>query len=84
MLRRKLYAQLLTADQLRGLLQEAGCVIHPSGVERDLSQMRSTYFLARQIRSRYTILDLAAEVGLLESCVDELFTPVGFWAKNAA
>jgi glycerol-1-phosphate dehydrogenase [NAD(P)+] len=36
------------------------------------------------IRRRYTVLDLAAETGLLGELVDELFAPGGFWADEAA
>jgi glycerol-1-phosphate dehydrogenase [NAD(P)+] len=36
------------------------------------------------IRSRYTILDLANETGILDECVEELFAPDGFWARAAA
>ena len=32
------------------------------------------------IRRRYTVLDLAAETGLLGELVDELFAPGGSWA----
>jgi len=32
------------------------------------------------IRSRYTILDLADEAGVLEEIVEELFSPGGYWA----
>ncbi|MEI8131622.1 MAG: sn-glycerol-1-phosphate dehydrogenase [Leptolinea sp.] len=82
-LREQLQAQLMTAEQVSGLLQAAGGVITPSGIGKDMSQLKSTYFLARQIRSRYTLFDLAAETGCLEACVEELFSPGGYWAKNA-
>jgi glycerol-1-phosphate dehydrogenase [NAD(P)+] len=36
--------------------------------------------LARTIRSRYTVLDLVNETGILDACVDELFAPDGYWA----
>jgi hypothetical protein len=31
-----------------------------------------------------TALDLANETGILDECVDELFAPGGFWARDAA
>ena len=34
------------------------------------------------IRRRYTILDFANEAGILDECVEELFTGRGFWAKH--
>jgi glycerol-1-phosphate dehydrogenase [NAD(P)+] len=36
------------------------------------------------IRRRYTVLDLATETGILDECVDELFAPGGFWARDRA
>jgi glycerol-1-phosphate dehydrogenase [NAD(P)+] len=83
-LRENIATQIMPADQVRELLLAAGGIVHPSGVGRNMEQLRTTYMLARQIRSRYTLFDLAAETGCLESCVDELFTPGGYWAENAA
>jgi glycerol-1-phosphate dehydrogenase [NAD(P)+] len=83
-LREKIQDQIMPADQVRELLLGAGGIVHPSGVGRDMKQLRTTYILARQIRSRYTLFDLAAEASCLESCVDELFTPGGYWAENAS
>jgi glycerol-1-phosphate dehydrogenase [NAD(P)+] len=34
------------------------------------------------IRSRYTVLDLAYEAGVLEDIVEELFAPGGVWARD--
>jgi glycerol-1-phosphate dehydrogenase [NAD(P)+] len=82
-LREQMQAQLMSADQMRELISAAGGIIYPSGAGKDLAQLKSTYFLARQIRSRYTLFDLAAETGCLESCVDELFAPGGYWAQHA-
>jgi glycerol-1-phosphate dehydrogenase [NAD(P)+] len=80
-LRDRMRNQLMTAHQLRDLLAAAGCITHPSGLDKNLSQLRESYFLAKQIRNRYTLLDLAADAGCLENCVGELFTPGGFWAE---
>jgi glycerol-1-phosphate dehydrogenase [NAD(P)+] len=41
--------------------------------------LRESYWLARTIRSRYTVLDLAYETGVLDACVAELFAPGGAW-----
>jgi glycerol-1-phosphate dehydrogenase [NAD(P)+] len=81
MLREKLQVQLLTAGEIYSLLKEAGCPVHPNNIGYSLSHLKSSYFLARQIRSRYTISDFAAETGCFEDCVDELFSPGGFWDK---
>jgi glycerol-1-phosphate dehydrogenase [NAD(P)+] len=36
------------------------------------------------IRSRYTVLDLAHETGILHQLVEELFAPGGDWAQAPA
>lgn len=83
-LRDRLARQLLSAAELRTMLHAAGCPTRPSeiGVERD--RFHRSYALARQIRSRYTVFDLAAEAGCFEACVAELFAPGGFWAAGPA
>ena len=78
-LKQKLQKQLLPAKEARKLLHEAGCPVHPGDIGYDLPHLKKSYFLARMIRSRYTIYDLAAETGCFEECVDDLFTTDGFW-----
>ena len=78
-LRGKLEEQLISADQLRAMLQEAGCPTSPGEIGLGRDELRATYFRARTIRSRYTVLDLAVETGVFDECVEELFAPGGFW-----
>ena len=80
-IREELAAQLKTASQLRQQLLQAGCPIRPEQLDLSLADMRASYFKARLIRRRYTILDLAFETGLLDQCVDNLFQPDGFWGS---
>ncbi len=74
--------QLLTADQLRKQLRAAGCPTSPAELGLSLADLKATYVRGRMIRSRYTVLDLAYETGVLDECVDELFAPGGFWAQH--
>jgi glycerol-1-phosphate dehydrogenase [NAD(P)+] len=80
MIRERLERQLMTAEQLRDLLQGAGCPTEPAEIGVSLARVRETYALARTIRSRYTVLDLVHETGIAEGCIDELFAPGGYWA----
>lgn len=80
-LRPKLRAQLIPAEDLRRMLAAAGCPTTPGGLGLTRAQLRGAYTLARQIRSRYTLLDLAAEAGCMEPLVTSLFAPGGFWAE---
>jgi glycerol-1-phosphate dehydrogenase [NAD(P)+] len=79
-LRDRLATQLLPAARLAGMLAAAGCPTGPSELGLDRAAFKASYGRARMIRRRYTVLDLAAETGLLDECVDELFAPGGFWA----
>lgn len=80
-LRERLRDQLMSADELRSMLKAAGCPTEPTEIGLTLPQVRESYWLARTIRSRYTVLDLIYETGILEECVAELFAPDGYWGK---
>jgi glycerol-1-phosphate dehydrogenase [NAD(P)+] len=82
-IRERLKRQLMTAEHIRELLRAAGCPTEPAEIGVSLAQLRKSYTLARTIRSRYTVLDLVNEVGILEACVHELFAPGGYWAVLA-
>jgi glycerol-1-phosphate dehydrogenase [NAD(P)+] len=79
----KLQNQMLTAGDMRNLLKAMGCPTLPYEIGKDASALKSSYTLARQIRSRYTIFDLAEETGCFAACVDEMFADGGFWSKDA-
>ena len=83
-IRERVRSQLMAADHVRELLRAAGCPTDPTDIGVDMPRLKASYALARTIRSRYTILDLATETGVLSACVDELFAPGGFWARVAA
>jgi glycerol-1-phosphate dehydrogenase [NAD(P)+] len=78
--RSRIEAQLMPAERLRDLLRAAGCPTHPGEIGLDAAQFRASYGLARTIRSRYTVLDLVHETGILDACVSETFGPGGYWA----
>lgn len=79
-LRERLVEQLIPAGELREMLRAAGCPTSPGEIGLGWEDFRATYARARMLRRRYTGLDLAAETGIFEECVDELFAPGGFWA----
>jgi glycerol-1-phosphate dehydrogenase [NAD(P)+] len=82
-LRQRLRAQLIPAHRVRAQLEAAGCPTTPAQIGLELDRFRQTYRRAQMIRRRYTVLDLANETGLLETCVEELFAVGGFWAARA-
>ncbi|HZO30482.1 MAG TPA: sn-glycerol-1-phosphate dehydrogenase [Chloroflexota bacterium] len=75
-LRERLQGQLLPPAELRRRLRALGAASLPGEIGVGPVRLRSDLLAARQIRRRYTMLDLAAEVGLLGRCVDEVVAAV--------
>lgn len=83
-LRERLRAQLISAEEIREMLGAAGCPTSPTEIGLDWEEFRTTYSRAQMLRKRYTALDLANETGIFDECVEELFAPGGFWAREMA
>jgi len=66
----RLTGQLLSPSELRARLRAVGAPATAAEIGLTVDRLRSSFGLARQIRRRYTILDLAAETGLLNACSD--------------
>jgi glycerol-1-phosphate dehydrogenase [NAD(P)+] len=81
-LRARLMRHLQPFQNLRALLHEAGCPTEPEqiGIARD--RLRHSYEQACAIRRRFTVLDFAARLGVLDSALDELFAPGGAWSSE--
>ena len=79
-LRERLKSQLVTAGQVRRMLEAAGCPGDPADIGLTRARVKESYPVARRIRRRYTVLDLAAEAGCFSQCVDQVFAPGGFWS----
>ena len=76
-----LVAQLIPAASLGELLAAAGAPTHPAQIGVDAERFRAAHDAARTIRSRYTVLDLLFETGLLSEVVDEVLDPDGYWGR---
>lgn len=74
--------QLMPAAELQRMLRAVGAPAHPSDIGLDWQRFTDTYVRSQMIRKRYTVLDLALELGLLNELVDELFAPDGFWGRQ--
>ena len=81
-LKSRLEAQLMSAQSLRRHLAEGGCPIEPHGIGLTLKQVRESYAAARWIRRRYTLHDLAYELGVLDDLVAEIFALGGYWVNQ--
>lgn len=70
----KLSDQLLSPGEMAGLLAVAGAPVKAAEIGVDLDYLRRTTLAAKFLRSRYTVLDLLDETGLLEQAVDAMVT----------
>lgn len=80
-LRGKLARQLLPFAKVKAMLRKAGCAFEPEqiGISRD--KLRTSYEQALFIRRRFTILDLAHRLGLLDESLDRIFGPGGAFGR---
>lgn len=69
-LRHRLAGQLITADAMREALHAAGAPSDAAEIGVDRAYLRRTTLSALYLRSRYTLLDLLDETGLLERAVE--------------
>ena len=77
----RLRDQLPGPNAISDLLTRAGAPTTPEEIGLTRAQLRASYAAAQQIRRRYTVYDLALELGLLDELVDRLFAPGGYWAR---
>lgn len=75
----KLRAQLIPFDELKQMLQAAGAPSEPEEIGIDRQRLRQSYWQAFSIRRRFTVLDFAVRLGVLDDCLDRIFGPGGVW-----
>ena len=78
-LRAKLAGQLMSAKELQLALASAGAPSVPSDIGLTPEDVRAAFPRAMYYRSRYTVLDVARELGWFEEIVDDVFAPGGLW-----
>ena len=71
----RLRAHLWRAPLMETRLRAAGAPVLPEDIGISAARLRETVGKARYIRSRYTILDLLAETGLLDDALDATVGP---------
>ena len=77
--RARLEAQLLPASELQRMLGEAGAPTRPEDIGLTADNVRKTFPKAMYYRSRYTVLDVARELGWFDDLVTDVFAPGGLW-----
>jgi glycerol-1-phosphate dehydrogenase [NAD(P)+] len=71
-MREKVKTQIFPYEEFKRMLAAADCPVTPEQINLAKERFRETFLLAQMIRNRYTILDLAYEVGWLEDCIEEI------------
>jgi glycerol-1-phosphate dehydrogenase [NAD(P)+] len=72
-LRERLKAHLPAVDELRAKLAAVGAPTRPEEIGISRERLRTSYRQAYLIRRRFTVLDLAAQAGVFEECLDRVF-----------
>ena len=70
-LARRLSGRLWPADRMVAHLHTAGAPADPAEIGLGMADLRRAVLAARFLRSRYTVLDLLEECGLLQRAVAE-------------
>ncbi len=68
---------LRSPGQIRRVLQLAGAPVRASDLGLTPDHLRRSFVAAREIRGRFTVLDLAADLGLLERVREEVLPQSG-------
>ena len=71
-MRDKVKAQIYPYAEFKRMLAAADCPVRPEQINLERERFRETFLLGQMIRNRYTILDLAYEMGWLEDCIEEI------------
>ena len=68
----RIKSQLLQYPELKQRLRKAGAPVRPEDIGIEKPDVNEIYRLARLIRNRYTCLDFAYDIGILDACIDEV------------
>ncbi|MEW5814180.1 MAG: sn-glycerol-1-phosphate dehydrogenase [Spirochaetota bacterium] len=71
-LRKEISKQLIRYKDLKEMFLSAGCPIKPGKINLTKKEVREAVIKAQMIRNRYTVLDLAFELGLLYEAIDAI------------
>jgi glycerol-1-phosphate dehydrogenase [NAD(P)+] len=78
----KLQDILVPFDELRLRLKAVGAPYEPEQIGISRTRLRRSYYQAAQIRSRFTVLDLALRTATLDAALDHLFGKDGYWPEG--
>ena len=75
-LRQRLTDHLPTVADLRNMLKTAGAPTQPQDIGITPARLRESFHQAYLIRRRFTVLDLAAQTGIFDECLNDVFRQV--------
>ena len=81
-IQRRCCEQIMPAGQVESILKAVGGIYHPEQIGLTEERFHETYIRCQMIRTRYTLLDLLLEAGILDEQVDRLFESDGFWGRR--
>ena len=81
--RERLAQHLIPLAEARALLAAAGCPTEPEAIGITRDRLRAGFEAAYYIRRRFTVLDFARRLGVLDEAVAGLFAPDGALAGAA-
>jgi len=74
--------QLMGYLEFKTMLQQVDAPISPMNIGIELGRLKESYGLAQLIRKRYTILDFVKELGIFETCVNNIFNSEKYWKSE--
>jgi glycerol-1-phosphate dehydrogenase [NAD(P)+] len=78
-LRARLAQQIIAPPDMVDHLNRAGCPAEAADIGISADHLRRSIFAARFLRSRYTVLDLLDDTGLLAAAVDAILPAAPLW-----
>jgi len=69
-------AQIIPSEDVKRMLIQAGCPTKPSDIDMGMEQYLHAIRTAQLIRTRYTLLDLLYDTGLLEDAISYLIARI--------
>jgi glycerol-1-phosphate dehydrogenase [NAD(P)+] len=78
-LKRRLREQLIPYARSRDLLEQAGCPVRPEAIALTREHAVATFDLAQMMRQRYTALDAAYELGMLDEWKNRIAASDLYW-----
>ncbi len=78
----RLVEQIIPFAKLSSHLGRINGPQKPEDIGIDLPRLKESFEFARYIRTRYTLLDVAHESGVIDKCIHQIFSNEGYWTAE--